>query len=87
MPLVGANDVIVGAPVDVKLVGLFAGPPPVVVTCSGPVVAPAGTVAVIWSFEFTVYTAVVVLNWTDVAPQKLRAGDDDARPRRRWSVG
>ena len=52
-PLVGVNDVIVGPATTVKLVALFAGPPPVVVTCSGPVVAPVGTVAVICVAELT----------------------------------
>ena len=53
-PLVGVNDVIVGAATTVKLVALFAVPPPGdVVTCSGPVVAPVGTVAVICVAEFT----------------------------------
>ena len=46
-PLVGAKLVIVGAPVaTVKLLALVAVPPGVV-TEIGPVVAPAGTVAVI----------------------------------------
>ena len=43
-PLVGVKLVIVGAGITVKLVVLVAVPPGVV-TCSGPVVAPAGTVA------------------------------------------
>jgi hypothetical protein len=52
-PLVGANDVIVGAVVTVKFVALSAVPTPVV-TCTGPVVAPAGTIAVICVAELTV---------------------------------
>ena len=43
-PLVGAMLVIVGAGMTVKLVALVAVPPDVV-TLSGPVVAPVGTVA------------------------------------------
>jgi len=48
LPLVGESDEIVGAavdPVTLKLVELVA-VPPAVVTAIGPVVAPAGTVAV-----------------------------------------
>src|SRR5207245_3741441 len=41
-----------------------------VVTLIVPVVAPAGTVAVIWVSEFTVNVAVVPLNVTAVAPVK-----------------
>ena len=41
-----------------------------VVTATGPVVAPAGTVAVIWVSEVTVNVAVVPLNFTAVAPVK-----------------
>ena len=59
-------------PTTVKLVALFAGPPPVVVTCSGPVVAPVGTVAVICVAELTTYVvAAVVLNITDVVHPKF----------------
>ena len=43
-PLVGAKLVIVGAGMTVKLLALLAVPPGVV-TLSGPVVAPVGTVA------------------------------------------
>ena len=43
-PLVGVTLVIVGAEITVKLVALVAVPPGVV-TLSGPVVAPVGTVA------------------------------------------
>ena len=43
-PLAGAKLVIVGAGMTVKLLALVAAPPGVV-TLSGPVVAPAGTVA------------------------------------------
>ena len=41
-----------------------------VVTATGPVVAPVGTVAVIWVSEVTVNVAVVPLNFTAVAPVK-----------------
>ena len=71
-PLVGVNDVIDGPATTVKLVALFAGPPPVVVTWIGPVVAPVGTVAVIWVAELTTYVvAAVVLNITDVVHPKF----------------
>jgi hypothetical protein len=69
-PLVGLNDVIAKPPaVTVKLVALVAVPPGVV-TAIGPVVAPTGTVAVIWVFESTVKLAVVLLNFTAEAPRK-----------------
>ena len=51
---------------DAVLVPVPAG----VVTATGPVVAPAGTVAVIWVSEVTVNVAVVPLNFTAVAPVK-----------------
>jgi hypothetical protein len=71
LPLVGVNDVIVGTPVTVKLAALFAVPLGVV-TCSGPVVAPTGTVAVIEVAEVTVNVeAAAVLNVTPVVPQKF----------------
>ncbi len=44
VPLVGVTLVIVGAGITVKLVALVAVPPGVV-TLTGPVVAPVGTVA------------------------------------------
>jgi hypothetical protein len=70
-PLVGLNDVIANPPlVTVKLVALVAVPPGVV-TLMGPVVAPAGTVAVICVFESTVKAAFVLLNVTADAPKKL----------------
>jgi hypothetical protein len=72
LPLVGENDVIVGTPVTVKLVALFAVTNPGTETWSGPLVAPDGTVAVIWLDEFTVNDAGVVLNITEFAPQKFR---------------
>jgi hypothetical protein len=71
-PLVGLNDVIVGAPapVTVKFVALVAVPPGVV-TAIGPVVAPVGTVAVICVLKFTVKLAAAVPpKVTAVAPVK-----------------
>jgi hypothetical protein len=71
-PLFGEKDVIVGAPVAVtlKFVELVSVPPGVV-TEIFPVVAPTGTVAVIFVEEFTVNVADVPLNLTAVAPVKL----------------
>src|SRR2546428_29810 len=58
-------------PVDtVKALALVAVPAGVV-TLSGPVVAPLGTVAVIEVAEFTVKLALVPLNVTAVAPVKF----------------
>src|SRR6266480_2050674 len=54
----------------VKLAALLAVPPGVV-TLIGPLVAPAGTVAVIAVAEFTVKLALTLLNSTAVAPLKL----------------
>jgi hypothetical protein len=64
-PLVGLNDVIVGAPVvvTVKFVELVAVPSGLV-TAIGPVVAPAGTVAVIFCGLSIVNVAVVPLKVT-----------------------
>jgi hypothetical protein len=69
-PLVGVKPVIVGAGITVKLVALVAVPPGVV-TRSGPVVAPVGTVAWIAVAEVTVKLALTVLNVTAVAPVKF----------------
>jgi len=70
-PLVGVNDVIVGRGATVKLVELLTWEKPDVVTRTGPVVAPVGTIAVICVAEFTVtLVAVVELN-TTVAPQRF----------------
>jgi len=71
LPLVGVNDVMVGAAATVKTVALFAGPPPVVVTWSRLVVAPAGTVAVICVAEFTTNVAPTAPNCTDVVQPKF----------------
>ena len=67
-PAAGENEVITGAGITVKLVveaAILMG----VVTLMGPVVAPVGTVAVIWVAEFTVNTgATVPLKRTCVVP-------------------
>src|SRR5882762_5552727 len=69
-PLPGVKLVMVGGLTNVKLPVLLA-VPPAVVTLIGPVVAPAGTVAVIAVAEFTVKLALVPLNRTAVAPVKF----------------
>src|SRR6185503_10485226 len=70
-PLVGVKFVIVGAGITVKLAALVAVPPGVV-TLSGPVVAPAGTVAWIAVAEVTEkLDALTPLNATAVAPVKF----------------
>ena len=60
----------VGPVVTVKLVALVPVPEGVV-TPINPLIAPAGTVAVIWVSELTVKVAEVPLKVTDVAPVKL----------------
>src|SRR5947208_1252001 len=69
-PLPGVKLVIVGGLITVKLAALLAVPPGVV-TLIGPLVAPAGTVAVIAVAEPTVKLALVPLNSTALAPVKL----------------
>jgi len=71
-PVVGENDVMVGAPatVTVKFVELVAAPLGLV-TVMGPVKAPEGTMAVIWVEEFTVKVADVVLNLTSLTSMKF----------------
>src|SRR5437660_6079760 len=61
---------MVGGLTTVKELALAAVPPGVV-TLSGPVVAPAGTVARIAVSEVTVKVALTPLNDTDVAPVKF----------------
>src|SRR5438093_2848064 len=56
--------------VTVKLLALVAVPPGVV-TLIGPVVAPLGTVAVIWVLELEVMVAATPLKVTLVAPVRL----------------
>jgi hypothetical protein len=70
VPLVGSNDVIVGAPITVKSVALVPVPFGFVAVI-GPVVASAGTTAVIRVDEFTVKSAATALNSTDVVPVKF----------------
>ena len=72
-PLVGEKLVIVGdeaAVVTVKFVVELA-LPPVVVTETFPVVAPLGTVAVIWLPLFTANVAVIPLNESAEAPVRF----------------
>src|SRR5436190_17947284 len=69
-PLPGVKLVIVGGLITVKLAALLAVPPGVV-TLIGPLVAPAGTVAVIAVAELAVKLALVPLNSTAEAPVKL----------------
>jgi hypothetical protein len=69
-PPAGAKPVIVGGTSTVKLLVLVAVPPEPV-TVSGPVVAPAGTVAWIAVAELTVKLAPAPLKVTAVAPLKL----------------
>jgi hypothetical protein len=69
-PLLGVKLVIIGGLETVKLLALLAVPTEVV-TLIGPVIAPAGTVAVIAVAEFTVKLALVPLNITAVAPVKF----------------
>src|SRR5207245_1511781 len=66
-PLVGVKLAIVGGLTTVNELALVAVPPGVV-TLSGPVVAPAGTVARIAVSEVTVKVALTPLNVTEVAP-------------------
>src|SRR5947208_9885184 len=70
MPLPVPTFVTVNVTVTVKLFVLVAVPPGVV-TLSGPVVAPVGTVAWIVVAEVTVKLALTPLNVTVVAPVKL----------------
>src|SRR5204863_5258109 len=69
-PLLGVKLEIVGGLMTVKLAALLAVPSEVV-TLIGPLVAPAGTVAVIAVAEPTVKLALVPLNSTALAPEKL----------------
>src|SRR2546426_644309 len=68
-PLVGAKLVIVGGGTTVNA-ALLVAVPAGVVTLSGPVVAPTGTVAWIAVAEVTVKLALNALNATAVAPVK-----------------
>src|SRR5205823_9075528 len=66
VPVVGEKLVIVGGLVTMKELLLVAVPSGVV-TLTGPVVAPAGTVAEIRVDEFTMKVELVALNFTEVA--------------------
>src|SRR3990172_9030438 len=69
-PEAGENPLMEGGGITVKLSELVAVPPGAA-TDTGAVIAPAGTVAVIWVFETTVNAAAfVVPNLTAVAPVK-----------------
>jgi hypothetical protein len=72
-PKVGVNDVIVGAPAAVVTLKPWElqSLPPGVVTQIFPVVAPLGTVAVIFVEDFTVNVAETPWNVTLVAPVKF----------------
>jgi hypothetical protein len=73
-PLVGENELIVGAPPDSTVNGVPLKLQPVpqgAVTLSEPVEAPPGTVAVICVSESTVKLAATRLNATPVAPLKF----------------
>jgi acetyl-CoA carboxylase alpha subunit len=69
-PEVGANEVTTGARTTVKLAALVPVPAGFV-TATGPVVAPTGTVAVIWRSESTTKLAGVPLKVTELAVAKL----------------
>ena len=69
-PLVGEKLVIVGPRITVNVAALVAVPAGVV-TAMAPLVAPAGTVAVIWLAESTTYVALLPLKVTELAPVKL----------------
>jgi hypothetical protein len=69
--LAGVAERLKSGEVTLKLLALVA-VPPAVVTVIGPLVAPLGTVVVIWLSESTVYVVVgVPLKATAVAPLKL----------------
>ena len=71
--------------VTVKLVVLVAVPPGVVREI-GPVVTPAGAVAVTWVAELTVNVVEIPLKRTADVPVRLVPGDDDggAGPVHSW---
>src|SRR6266568_3961855 len=70
-PLVGVNELIVGGdPVTVKALALSTEPAGVV-TLILPLVAPPGTVVLIWVSETTPKVAATPLKATWVAPVKL----------------
>ena len=69
-PLVGLRLLRVGSGADTVKGRPLLGPPGVVTTTL-PVLAPGGTLVVIWVAEFTVNVAVMPLNVTPVAPVRL----------------
>lgn len=70
-PLVGVKFAIVGHPVGTtKFEGLVATPAGVI-TVTGPVEAPMGTIAEMRADDSTVKSAATPLNLTDVAPERL----------------
>src|SRR5882672_7605878 len=71
MPLPVPAFIAVRVSCTVKLFVLVVGVPPGVVTLSGPVVAPSGTVASIAVSEVTVKLALTPLKATAVAPVKF----------------
>lgn len=68
-PLAGVKPVIVGVPVTTKSAALVPVPFPFV-TVILPVVAPVGTVVVIWESELTVNGAFTPSNFTVIVPVK-----------------
>jgi hypothetical protein len=66
-PLVGVNPLMEGAGVATTVKGALVAVPAGVITLTGPVVAPVGTVVVICVSEFTVKMAAVPLKLTEVA--------------------
>lgn len=68
-PVSGLNEVIVGVCVTTKSFALVPVPTPLVIVIF-PVVAPAGTTAVIWVSELSVKVAFVPLNFTVTVPVK-----------------
>jgi hypothetical protein len=70
-PLVGDMEVIVGVGGPTVNEDPLVPVPPELVTVIAPVVAVAGTVAVICVAEFTVKEAVTPLNLTELAPVKF----------------
>lgn len=69
--LVGVNELTVGAGGITVNVAPLVATPPLVVTVSVPLVAAAGTVAVIFTAELTVNAAAAPWNATPVTPLKL----------------
>jgi hypothetical protein len=70
-PFGGAKELIVGSGTFTVKFVLLVPVPAGVVTAIGPVVAPLGTVAVIWVSESTVKLAAAPLKVTSVAPVKF----------------